>query len=276
MPRAEVNGATVHYTVTGAGYPAFLLFNGAGLRMASWGELADRLATLGTVVQFDQRGAGATSFEGRFSLATVAADAHALLDVLGVEQVVAIGHAWGGRVAQVLARDYPERLNGLVLCGTGGVKPPAFDPAARERLRVSAVRGDRRTFEQAVVDLYCAQDFPERDPNKARVVFEELWEWRFDGKGAAEASLATPSESYVGTARCPVLLLYGSEDKFGTRENAWELHRRLPTSRLVFIEDAGHLVIREQPVRVFEEISAFVAELETSTGDGRSGDKDAT
>jgi 3-oxoadipate enol-lactonase len=261
MPTAELNGATIHYEVTGAGRPTFLMFNGAGLRLAAWGELGDRLSTIGTVIRFDQRGVGETVSEGPFSLATVAADALGLLDALEIGKVIAIGHAWGGRVAQVFARDYPERLSALVLCGTGGVLHPTFDPVARERLRTSSASGDRPAFEQAVVDLYCAKNFATRDPGAAHAVFDQMWEWRFDGKGATEASAATPSSSYAGAATCPVLLVYGSDDKFGTPDNARDLNQRLRGSRLIFIEDAGHLVIREQSGRVFEEIAAFVAEV---------------
>jgi len=261
MPTAKLNGATIHYEVTGEGRPTFLMFNGAGLRLAAWGELGERLSTIGTVIRFDQRGVGDTTSEGPFSLATVAADALGVLDFLAVEKVIAVGHAWGGRVAQVFARDYPERLSALVLCGTGGVLPPTFDPVARERLRASSASGDRPAFEQAVVDLYCAKNFATRDPSAAQAVFDQMWEWRFDGKGATEASAATPGGSYAGAATCPVLLLYGPDDKFGTPDNAHDLHQRLPGSRLLFIEDAGHLVIREQSGRVFEEIAAFVAEV---------------
>lgn len=57
-----------------------------------------------------------------------------------------------------------------------------------------------------------------------------------------------------------MLLLYGTEDRFGTIENANDLAKRLKQARLVFIEGAGHMAIREQPERLLEEIASFVKE----------------
>lgn len=258
MPTAELNGVSLHYRTTGEGAPAFLLFNGAGLRLGVWGEVADRLTELGSVIRFDQRGVGGTRAEGPFSLQTVATDARGLLDFLHVSRAIAVGHAWGGRVAQVFARDYPDRVVALVVCGTGGQLPATFSPEWRDRLRKAASSGDRATFDEAIVALYCAKNFAARAPEAATSLFDEMWESRFDGRGAVEASAATPSPSYWGLAACPVQLIYGRQDKFGTPENGLDLHGRLANSRLAFIEDAGHLAIREQPDLVFQAIAAFV------------------
>ena len=80
-------------------------------------------------MRLDQRNAGATRASGSFSLLDVAADAAALLDHLKIERAIVAGHAWGGRVAQVFARDYPHRVTGLVICGTGGQFPATVPPA---------------------------------------------------------------------------------------------------------------------------------------------------
>jgi 3-oxoadipate enol-lactonase len=261
---ASLNDVDLHYLDEGEGEPVFLLFNGAGLRLSFWGEVATELARHGRVVRFDQRAVGGTRFDGPYTLESVAADARALLDLLGVQRVVAVGHAWGGRVAQVFARDEPERLKGLVICGTGGIVPPKQGPQTQQA-RAAAAAGDRSRWEEAIAELYCASSFVRRQPERARAVFDELWEGRADGRGAGAASQATPSETYAGKARGPVLLVYGREDKVGTEENALELHRRLPGSRLVFIEDAAHFVVREQPERVLQAIGEFVDGLPGSS-----------
>lgn len=261
MPMADVNGVQLQYEVTGAGDTVFLVFNGSGLRLTFWGELAHRLAGLGCLVRFDQRGVGGTVSHGPYSLVDVAGDALALLDHLGIGRVIVVGHAWGGRVAQVFVRDHPHRVRALVLCGTGGALPPTFEPDAYKRLRAASESGDRVAFNAAIVELYCAADFVSQSPQRAQFVFDELWASRSDGRGAREAAEATPSETYSGTATCPVQLIYGSEDKFGTPENARYLQDKLVDSRLLFIEGAGHFVTAEQPGRVFEAIAVFVAGL---------------
>ena len=81
-----------------------------------------------------------------------------------------------------------------------------------------------------------------------------------EGPSAAGATWdmrIAPSSSYWGSARVPTLLIYGTEDGNGTRQNAEDLARRIPGARLHFIDQAGHFVIREQPGQVLALMRAF-------------------
>lgn len=250
----------LHYQVDGQGTSAWLLFNGATLPLQFWDPVVQGLAVHHRVVRLDQRNAGATRADGSFSLLDIAADAAALLDHLGIERVIVAGHAWGGRVAQVFARDYPHRITGLVLCGTGGQFPATVPTALGQQWRDAARARDRDRWEQALEAVYCAQGFSKRDPEGFQGISDLLWS-RIEeraGKGKATWDMRiAPSSSYWGSARIPTLLIYGTEDAFGTRENAEDLARRIPGARLHFIEPAGHFVIREQPGRVIEQMTAF-------------------
>ena len=113
---------------------------------------------------------------------------------------------------------------------------------------------------------YCGPEFRRQQPERAQRFLDET---RAQGPDPAAAELrrqaiqATPSATYWGTtpASIPVLLLYGTEDRFGHPDNANDLVKRLNNARLVFIEGAGHMAIREQPERMLEEVSNFVKEL---------------
>jgi len=72
------------------------------------------------VVAMDHRGhgRGIRPPDGRVRLSECADDAAALLEVLGVEQAIAVGYSMGGPIAQLLWRRHPERVGGLVLCAT--------------------------------------------------------------------------------------------------------------------------------------------------------------
>ncbi len=86
---------------------------------------ATRLAAAGVrcIVPF-LRGYGPTRFRSMSTLrsgqqAALAADLLALLDALGIGQAVLGGYDWGGRAACIVAALWPERVRGLVSCGTG-------------------------------------------------------------------------------------------------------------------------------------------------------------
>ena len=51
--------------------------------------------------------------------AALGADVLALLDALAIPKAVLAGYNWGGRAACIVAALWPERVRGLVSCGTG-------------------------------------------------------------------------------------------------------------------------------------------------------------
>ncbi len=260
MPTLQRDASVrIPYQVEGDG-PAIVLINGATLPLAFWSPVAERLAAGARVIRFDQRNAGASDFAGSFSLLDVAADVDALLQALGIEQAVVAGHAWGGRVAQVFARDYPHRLRGLVVCGTGGQIPPDIDPAWPREMAAARKAADRATWDDRMTRLYCAAGYARRDPDGFRATGDVIWNAPRVRAARPDMRIA-PSPSYWGRATAPALLIYAEEDRFGTPANARDLHARLPGSRLEMLPDAGHFLVREQAGRVAELIAAFVGGL---------------
>ncbi|WP_197042136.1 alpha/beta fold hydrolase [Sandarakinorhabdus oryzae] len=123
---AAVNGVSLHYSVRGSGEP-LLLLHGFGACAADWGELADRLAATHKVIAVDARGHGqSTNPSGVFRHADAAEDIAALLDILGLNQVRAIGFSSGGITLLHLATRHPDRLSKMVIIGaTSHFPPPA-------------------------------------------------------------------------------------------------------------------------------------------------------
>ncbi|MEZ5559756.1 MAG: alpha/beta hydrolase [Pseudomonadales bacterium] len=246
----------ISYRCDGEDGPAVLLFNGAGLPFTFWGTLATRLAAHCRVVRFDQRNAGLTEYEGKFSLPDIAADAARVLDCLEIESACVVGHAWGGRVAQVFARDYPHRLRGLVICGTGGHFPPVDMGDWPGRLSDARRSEDRDAWELALEAMFCAPGFRDRHPQRFSEVAEAAWP-KPVARGQWQPKIA-PSESYWGRTSARTLLIYGRHDKNGTPRNAYDLQQRL-SAELVMFEDAGHFVVREKEDEVLDLLSRFAA-----------------
>ncbi|MFG1644544.1 alpha/beta fold hydrolase [Amycolatopsis sp. NPDC049252] len=77
--------------------------------------VADRVGFLG----YDQRGHGRGLPADRpFEIEDLAADALALLDLLGIGKVIVSGYSLGGPVALHLALSHPDRVAGLALAAT--------------------------------------------------------------------------------------------------------------------------------------------------------------
>lgn len=246
----------LHYADQGSGGITWLFFNGARLPLEFWDKIAGALADEHRIIRFDHRNAGRTLASGTFTLHDIASDAYRLLQHVKVEHVMIAGHAWGGRVAQVFARDYPFAVKAMVLCGTGGQFPTTAEPADQIQLRQCLREGNRPGWEQALQRLFMAPGYAQRDPSGFREIADLLWERPAGVKSTWDPHVA-PSESYWGQGRVPALLLYGDADHFGTRKNAEDLANRIPGSKLKFLEETGHFLIRERYQEVADQMRGF-------------------
>ncbi len=114
----------VRPTGTGNGRTAVLL-HGKNFCAATWEATITVLVEAGwRVVAPDQVGfCGSTKPRGyQFSFAQLAANTHGLLEALGVEKPVLIGHSMGGMLATRYALQYPDAVARLVLVNPIGLE----------------------------------------------------------------------------------------------------------------------------------------------------------
>jgi pimeloyl-ACP methyl ester carboxylesterase len=148
VPTAHLNGIDLYYERTGAG-PRLLFFNGSGSTLKSSALLIQPLTQHFDTLAHDQRGLGQTEIPpGPYTMAEYAADAIALLDLVGWDTCRVMGVSFGGMVAQEFAVTVPGRVERLALCCTspGGpntssyplhtlaAKPPEEQAAIRRRI----------------------------------------------------------------------------------------------------------------------------------------------
>jgi 3-oxoadipate enol-lactonase len=106
---------------TGGDGPAVMLLHGwIATADVNWCAQFDDLVASGyRVLAVDHRGHGrGLRSLAPFRLVDCAADAAGVLRELGVAPAVVVGYSMGGAIAQLLARDHPDVVSGLVLSGT--------------------------------------------------------------------------------------------------------------------------------------------------------------
>jgi 3-oxoadipate enol-lactonase len=127
------------------GAPTVLLLHGIRVTAdANWFTSYPALTERYGVVAIDHRGHGRGIRSDRaVRLADCADDAVAALDVLGIDQAIAVGYSMGGPIAQLAWHRHRDRVAGLVLCATAhrfrGAEPVLeLGPALFQRLRATA------------------------------------------------------------------------------------------------------------------------------------------
>ena len=126
MPTERLNGIDLHYRIEGDGERAIVLVNGLADDLESWAAQVPAFLAAGyRVLRFDNRGIGKSSRPpGPYTTATMAADAKALVDHLGLSQVHMLGVSMGGMIAQEYALAYGGDLASLVLACTYAAPGP--------------------------------------------------------------------------------------------------------------------------------------------------------
>ena len=204
-----------------------------------------------------QRGHGdAPKPERGYLIEDMARDAVELLDDLGIERAVVVGHSMGSWVTQRIAIDHPERLLGVVLAGsfTGAV---ARDPALAAELRALGDVPDPITYRYALEWQESTIARP-IDAGQMDVFVREslkmparIWTAAFNGFAGID------QREELADVSVPALLVWGERDAFIPRETQDELLETLSDARLEVYEGVGHAVHWEQPLRFAREVAAF-------------------
>ncbi len=116
MTIALPSGPTMHCRFAGEQTrPPMLLLHALGQSGADWDPVIPALTVDYRLVIPDLRGHGDSQSPGVYTFELMRDDVLALLDHLGLEQCVVVGHSMGAAVAWILAQTAPERVSHLII-----------------------------------------------------------------------------------------------------------------------------------------------------------------
>lgn len=268
---AEVNGIRIAYRVQGAG-PPLVLVMGYRLSSAAWPPgFVEALARQFTVITLDNRGTGLSDKPVHgYAIANLARDIHGLLDELAISRIHLLGYSMGGAIAQEFVRQFPERVQSLMLCATmcGGTRATYAKPSVTRVMReidgLSPEQIARRIWKVTYAPAYLerhealAEDQTRREIafptplHSADLQFQAFAE--FDGANA------------LAQIACPTLVLTGDLDELIPPQNSAMTASLVPGARLAIIPGGGHRVLWENTDECIDLIGEFIrSESDEST-----------
>jgi pimeloyl-ACP methyl ester carboxylesterase len=240
----------LHVREAGSGLPVVLL-HAFPLSSAMWLEQRGSLGERFRVITPDQRGFGGSPLgEDAPSLDRVADDVAALIDTLGVDQVVLGGLSMGGYAAMAFLRQHPGRVRALVLADTKAGADPPEAAANRERIAARLTADDSADVlvEDVLPGLLGPTSVRDRPMVVGRV--KALVEAAPPAAAAwAQRAMAVRPDS-LDTLRAtgvPALVVWGEEDALASRADVEAMVDALPDGRLAVLPGAGHLTAVEVP-----------------------------
>lgn len=250
-------GVRVHYAETGSpdGLPVVML-HGYTDSWRSFRPVLPHLPKEYRVVMPDQRGHGSSAVvDCCYRIRDLEADVIALLDALGIESAVLVGHSSGSIIAQRVAADHQARVQALVLIGSGvsGAVPPLIElQAAVNELSDPVDIAFAREFQRSTVHTTPGDDLVETMSQGTARVPAHVWRSYLDG---------LISEDMTGVQariRAPTLLVAGELDGMWPPAEQRRLAAAIAGSELKLYAGTAHALHWEQPAAFAADLHRFL------------------
>ncbi|MGW7048926.1 alpha/beta fold hydrolase [Streptomyces avermitilis] len=251
-----------------AGIP-LLIINGTGLSWGLWGEAAQAFAKDGyRVMCYDHRGIGASARgTTKMTIHTLAADALAVLDGLGVPEAHILGWSLGSCIAQELALTHPDRVTSLILANTwhrtSVYQRSLFIPYQH---LWSTGKGDLAWLSQSAASF--SPDFLEGAEYEGTMAMlaQLLPATREQQSTVAEqwdAELGHDTSERLPSIVCPTLVVAGEQDLLTPAWQGQAVAEAIPKAELVRLAGPGssHALAWERPQEFAGSVLAFLARI---------------
>ncbi len=251
------------YVRKGDGGTPLLLVHGFDSSVLEYRRLLPLLAEHNQTWAVDLLGFGFTDRPAgvKFRTADIKTHLYYFWKTLINQPVILVGASMGGAVAIDFTLTYPEVVQKLVLIDSAGLiggSPltkfmfPPLDYLAAQFLRSPKVR---QSISRA---SYKNKTLASVDAQLCAALHLECPNWR------TAAIAFTKSGGYtafrfkkLGEIQQPTLILWGDSDKILGTKDAERFKRAIPNSKLIWIQDCGHVPHLEQPQIVAQNIILF-------------------
>ena len=280
----KTSGTTINLVKGGSG-PPLLLLHGYPQNHTMWHKVAPLLAQDFTVVVADLRGYGDSGkMEGgpehiNYSKRAMAQDQVEVMDQLGFDSFLLVGHDRGARVSHRLTKDHPQRVKRLAVLD---IIPThrMFQIVNQEMAtntyhwffliqpfdfpeRVIGAAPDqffRRSFERGA---NAAQVFPTEavaEYVRCATTPEAIHAMCEDYRAGASIDLVHDAADFANKVNCPMLALWSATGYVGRTQDVLQTWREYATDVRGHSMPCGHHIAEEMPEEAHAAIKEFLLE----------------
>jgi 2-hydroxymuconate-semialdehyde hydrolase len=249
------------------GTTPIILVHGIPDASDSWNSIMLKLGRTHPVYAVDLAGYGYSERTDNYDISLSAQAGYLLrmIDKLGLEHVIFIGHDIGGGIAQIFATQNPHRVDRLVLINS--VIDDNWPVPEMRMLGIKFISYPALAIMEEPMWKYVLR---KGFFNKEKVtddVLHRFQHWYQDSSGrhrlirnasALNNADLTGIRNKIRALTVPTLILWGREDEYLAPDLAQELCKTLLACQFEFVEQAGHYVLDEQPAAIANAIQNFL------------------
>jgi len=243
-----------YYSSTSSGiHPPIILIHGAGGNHLYWPPGIRRLPGY-RIFSLDLPGHGKSPGRGRQSIDAYADDIFKWMQEIKINRAVIIGHSMGSLIAIRLALKYPDIVMGLGLIGSGvslRVHPDLLDSTSSPT-----------TFDNAAATITKMSFSPGAPDRLVELATERMLETR---QSVLHGDLCACDDfdetAQISNINQPTIIICGIDDRMTPVRYSHYLSNKIQNSELEIIQDAGHMVMIEQPQAVGFAINKYMTNI---------------
>lgn len=260
MTLTRINDIQMGYTDAGIGRPVVFI-HGYPFNRSLWTEQIEALSSSYRVIAPDLRGFGETdSSAGPATMNRMAQDVAELMDQLDIPQAVIGGLSMGGYVALSFCKQFASRVRGLILADTRAQADTEEGKQTRAQQAEKALSEGMAGIADAMLPKLLTPETVSKHPDIVKRVRDMILKTKPEGAAAALLGMAEREDQtlFLPQISSPTLILVGAEDAITPVADSEKMHAAIAGSRLVVLENAGHVSNLERTTQFNEALLDFL------------------
>lgn len=253
----------LNFKVFGQGEPLIILHGMFGT-LDNWQTLGKQFAQYHAVYLVDQRNHGRSPHTDLIDYPSMAADLKQFLETQSISKTNLLGHSMGGKTAMLFALEYADLVNKLIVVD---VAPKRY-AGGHEEILAAILSLDLNTIQNRQdAEIFLRERLPLETEGTIQFLMKNLtrkseggFEWKMNFPVIYkhyEDILAPVTSEFPFEGE--TLFVRGGKSNY-IRDTDWQSILTLfPNAKLETIADAGHWVHAEQPQRLMQVITGFMA-----------------
>ena len=248
MTTTRIDDIQLVYDDVGTG-PAVVLIHGYPFNRSLWNEQVEALSGNYRVVTPDLRGFGESdASEGPATMNRMAQDVAKLMDQLGIDRAVIGGLSMGGYVALAFVKQFPLRVEALVLADTRAQADTEEGKQTRHQQAEKALSEGMAGIADGMLPKLLTPETVSKRPEVVKRVRDMMLKTKPQGAASALLGMAEREDQseFISTIDVPTMIVVGREDAITPLADSETMHSKIPHSHLVVLDNAGHVSNLEQ------------------------------
>ncbi len=264
----EIDGMQVHYRDEGQGFP-IVLVHGTASSLHTWNDWTKELTKKYRVIRMDLPAFGITgpNKNANYSIKNYRLFLQQFLKKIKVDKFHLAGNSLGGNIAWSYAAEHPKQVGKLILIDASGLPTNKPQPAIFKMAKTPVLSSlflyvtprffIKKNMEEVYADVTKITDdlitryhkMALRVGNRKAFIDRAKNDFKLGEKANLEK---------LKSIQTPTLLIWGAQDSWIPLDNGKRMDRMLTNSKLVVLENSGHVPMEENPAESLEVLTVFL------------------